>query len=211
MPIKNIIDATANVGKGYAFEEPVNILSNARVARDVTIGRYSYVGVGTTVGIGTTIGRFCSIARACQIGPVTHPTGFMSTHPFQYNMRHFRRTPGYKSIKRVAFDTEPGAVLGHDVWVGTKVVVMRGITIGHGAVLAAGAIVTKDVKPYQIVGGVPAKPLKMRFPGEIVERLLAAQWWNRPIEQLSGLPFDDIEACLDQLEAMPPPETADIP
>jgi hypothetical protein len=90
--------------------------------------------------------------------------------------------------------------IGNDVWSGHNVTVLGGVTVGDGAILAAGAVVSRDVPPYALVGGVPAKVIRYRFPEKIIERLLAVRWWDFPFIRLSGLAFDDIERCLDQLE-----------
>lgn len=198
--MRNIIDESAHIGHRPRFEAPVNIAAQVAIGSDVTIGRYSYLRDLTAVGKGCEIGRFCSIARGCEIGALEHPTDYLSTHPFQFDARHFRRTKGYKDLQRVAFPDPPATRIGHDVWIGAKAVIMRGVTIGHGAIVAAGAIVTKDVAPYTIVTGVPAKPLRRRFTQDVIDRLLAVAWWDRDMADLDGLPFDDIETCLKILE-----------
>jgi hypothetical protein len=84
------------------------------------------------------------------------------------------------------------------------VVIVAGVTIGDGAIVAAGAVVTEDVAPYMVAGGVPARPIRSRFEADIVTRLLAARWWDRPPHQIANLPFDDVRACLVALEAQRP-------
>jgi tetrahydrodipicolinate N-succinyltransferase len=86
------------------------------------------------------------------------------------------------------------------VWTGHNVNVMAGVNIGDGAVIAAGSVVTKNVPPYAIVGGVPAALIRYRFPEKTIERLLRAKWWELELVQLSGLPFRDVERCLDMIE-----------
>lgn len=92
-------------------------------------------------------------------------------------------------------------VIENDVWVGANVLIRCGVTIGDGAVCAAGAVVTRDVAPYSIVGGVPARPIRNRFEDDTVERLLALRWWQYDAVDLADLPFHDIGAALDQLES----------
>ena len=153
---------------------------------------------------GTRIGRYCSIARYVELGAIGHPTDFLSTHPFQYSTYHYKGQPAWDAISRVPFDDLPGPVIGHDVWIGAKAIVLRGVTVGHGAVIGSGAFVNKDVPPYAIVVGSPARVLRYRFDDAVIARLLASRWWDRPLSEVSHLPFGDIEATLDALEALPP-------
>ena len=90
--------------------------------------------------------------------------------------------------------------VGNDVWTGHNVNVMAGVTIGDGAIIAAGSVVTKDVPPYAIVAGAPAEIKRLRFSEQTIERLLRVKWWDLELSQLSGLPFRDVERCLDIIE-----------
>ena len=137
----------------------------------------------------TSIGSFCSIAGNAAIGPSQHPLNFLSTHPFQY-LGHDKLQPEHKADFVFA---RPVA--------GANVVIMDGLTIGDGAVIGANAVVTRDVPPYAIVGGIPARIIRYRFEPEIIEKLLALQWWNLPDEQIAALPFDDVAECIRILEA----------
>jgi serine acetyltransferase len=92
--------------------------------------------------------------------------------------------------------------IGNDVWTGHNVNIMSGVNVGDGAVIAAGAVVTKDVPPYAIVAGVPATIKRYRFSDKIVERLLRSKWWELELSQLSGLPFNDVERCLEAIERL---------
>jgi tetrahydrodipicolinate N-succinyltransferase len=92
--------------------------------------------------------------------------------------------------------------MGNDIWIGANATVLGGVTVGDGAVIAAGAVVTKDVPPYAIVVGTPATVKRLRYSDNIVERLLRAKWWELELADLSGLPFRDVERCLDAIEAI---------
>lgn len=151
------------------FEEYCNVahhaqISNSRVGKRTSIGRYTKIQ-------NTDIGSYCSISWDITIGAVSHPISAVSTHAFTYRKQFGICDSDYHiNHKRV--------VIGNDVWIGCNVVVMPGIKIGTGAVIGAGSIVTKDVKPYEIVAGNPATHIKYRFKQEIIERLLNTEWWN---------------------------------
>ena len=96
------------------------------------------------------------------------------------------------------------ASVGHDVWIAHDVVVMAGVKIGNGAVIGRNAVVTKDVEPYQIVVGNPGKVVRTRFSSEQIAGLLKSEWWNIDYAVLKGLPFDEVDAFLQQLDAQMP-------
>ena len=98
-----------------------------------------------------------------------------------------------------AWDNKGDIVIGNDVWIGYEAVILSGVTIGDGAVIGARAVVTKDVPPYTIVGGVPAKPIRMRFPEEVVAALQKLQWWNWPRERIAKNIKAIQAGCIDQL------------
>lgn len=110
-----------------------------------------------------TIGRFCSIGRRCSIGAALHDVAAFSTHPIAAG---------------ADFERDPATTIGNDVWIGDNVVIVSGVTIGDGAVVGGGAVVTRDVAPYTIVAGIPARPLRQRFAEDEIAALLAAQWWR---------------------------------
>ena len=173
--------------------------NQAVLRRKYKIGYYSYVGKDVYVANKeTTIGKYCSIARNACIGTTQHPTNFLSTHPvFYLDMRY---GPDLPPECRCKFDkVKPPCRIGNDVWIGVNAVIMDGITVGDGAVVAAGAVVTKDVPPYAIVGGVPAKLIRYRFSPEIIKALLELRWWDLPIEKIKHLPFDDVPRCVEEL------------
>lgn len=141
-----------------------------------TIGDYSYLGPDCR-SIQATIGKFCSIASEVHVGLGSHPLApFVSTHPALYLRRE---SLGWDFADR-DYRAEFGAVkIGNDVWIGVRAILRDGVTIGDGAVIGAGAVVVSDVPPYAIVGGVPAKIIRYRFPPETVAFLLAFKWWDR--------------------------------
>lgn len=138
------------------------------------MGDYSYVGRNFTCWY-AKIGKFCSISWNVGIGGANHDYNRISQHAFlyaeQFGMLESGQQPCYNR-----FNTD--CEIGNDVWIGCNAVICRGVHIGDGAVIGAGSVVTKDVEPYTIVGGVPAKVLKRRCPMELAQRLMATKWWD---------------------------------
>ncbi len=167
-----------------------------------SIGAYSYIRSGCRLSPGTkVIGRYCSIAPDVVIGDGDHPVDWLSTHPFQWG------ATGLISKNRAAelsreIPVKSKIRVGHDVWIGAGAMVMRGVEIGSGAVIAAGSIVTKNVPPYAIVGGVPAKIIRYRFSEKIIERLMTLEWWRFDLPNTNGLDFSNVDVCLDTLESL---------
>jgi acetyltransferase-like isoleucine patch superfamily enzyme len=141
-----------------------------------TVGDYSYVGERTRLHF-TEIGKYCSIAPEVYVGLGIHPLSpFVSTHPASFLRREIR---GWRFADRDYRAEYAPVKIGSDVWIGLRGVVRDGVTVGDGAIVAAGAVVVSDVPPYAIVGGVPAKLIRYRFPPEIVAFLLEFKWWDR--------------------------------
>ena len=134
--------------------------------------------MGADCKINADIGRYCSIAsEVCTISG-RHPTSvWVSTSPVFFS-NECQCGTSYTSEK--LFDeSSPKTTIGNDVWIGARATILSGIKIGDGAIIAAGAVVTKDVEPYTIVGGVPAKPIKKRFTDEQIHALMKLKWWDK--------------------------------
>lgn len=129
------------------------------------------------------IGKFCSIACGAKFlfNSANHTLSSLSTYTFPIFFEEWGLP--VEDIPR-AWDNKGDIVIGNDVWIGYEAVVMAGVTIGDGAIIGTRAVVTKDVPPYTIVGGVPAKPIRKRFDDETIEQLLALKWWDWPIEKI---------------------------
>lgn len=163
------------------FDKTTNILRGSRISSSI-IGRYSRIGVNSVVAH-ANIGNFSVISMESVLGPGMHPTNYLTPHSIFYR----RGSWGFHDdwIKEIDFEEEPLITIGNDVWIGRHCTIMNGVTIGDGAIVAANATVTKDVPPYAIVGGMPAKVIKYRFSQEIIDRLLEIKWWNLPDEEIT--------------------------
>jgi len=200
----NSIADTAIVHKEAKLESPVMIYPFAEIAKNTKIGSFSYINKGTTIFYGTSIGKYCSIGKNCEIGVIDHPMDWLSTSPIQYKIH--KQFPYYKEFSeefpQIKKTYPLKTLIGNDVWIGSLVIIKRGITIGDGAVIGAGSIVTKDVPPYAIVAGVPAKIIRYRFKEDIIKELLALKWWNIEFKKLAGIQFNDIQKAIVQLKAI---------
>ncbi len=150
----------------------------------VEMARYSYIGTNTIVS-DTKIGAFCSIGSSCSIGGGVHPTDRVSTSPVFYDSGNCFREKNYISADSRNPVKQPQTIIGNDVWIGENVFVSAGVNIGDGAVIGAHAVITKDVPPYAIVAGVPAKILRYRFDEATIKELMATQWWEWSEERLA--------------------------
>lgn len=170
------------------------------------LGDYSYIGSDCQVA-DTSIGKFTAIAASVRLGPPNHPMERAAQHRFTYCAEYYdaAATRDHAFFARRRGDR---VVIGNDVWIGHAVTVLPGVTVGDGAVLAAGAVVTKDVAPYSIVGGVPARPIRDRFPPAIAARLAHIAWWNWDfatiMQRLADFQHDDIAAFCDKWDNAAP-------
>lgn len=181
---KSKIDKTATVNSGCSIFRSI-------------IGRGSYIGYDCEI-INTDIGAFCSLASGIHIGLAEHPIDWVSTSPVFQDVVNSSVKIKYAKLPSIP---SKRTLIENDVWIGTNVIIKAGVKIGNGAVIASGAVVTKDVAPYAIVGGCPAKLIKYRFEDDLIQRLIASQWWlleDKDLKRL-GKMFDNPEEFLDAL------------
>lgn len=163
------LDKTSKIESGTSFIQS-------------TMARHSFCGYDCTI-LNAEIGAFCSIASGVKIGGVAHPIHFVSTSPV------FLSHKDSIKVKYARHDFLPmeKTRIGNDVWIGDGAFIKAGIYIGTGAVVGMGAVVTKDVPPYAIVAGNPARVIRKRFSDEMIQSLLKTEWWNRSDTELSKL------------------------
>ena len=164
---------------------------------DVTIGEYTYLGDHNSV-CNVRIGSFCSIASFCSIGGGNHDYTRVSSSPvFEKGKNIFN-----KNLGNLPKTKQEKIVIGNDVWIGENVFIKPGITIGNGAVIGAHAVITKNIPPYAIVAGCPAKIIKYRFDKEIIKKIEETRWWDMEEKQLKKMAshFDDIHSFLMECE-----------
>jgi acetyltransferase-like isoleucine patch superfamily enzyme len=190
-------------------EAPCN-LGSAQLFGNVEVGAFTYFSYGVTVEHGT-IGRFCSIGPQVMIGPGQHLTADLTTHPFAVDVLDestgLAVSPAYKALlgsrrgRSMGSAARKPALIGHDVWIGARAIIMGGVEIGTGAIIGAGAIVTRDVPPYAVVGGSPARVIRYRLPPEVAARALASRWWEWDLSPLTAdIDYSDVPAALRLIE-----------
>ncbi|MDC7226164.1 MAG: DapH/DapD/GlmU-related protein [Spirochaetales bacterium] len=138
------------------------------------IGKFTYTGVGTQIR-GVEIGNFCSISWYVSIGGKNHNYNYV-TNSTRWAFKNMYGGP--KDTKFIYGEGHAPCILENDVWIAANAVIMRGVKLGNGCVIGAGAVVTKDVEPYSIVAGSPAKKINQRFDDKIIDSLEKIQWWN---------------------------------
>jgi acetyltransferase-like isoleucine patch superfamily enzyme len=159
-----------------------------------TLGKHSFCGYDCSI-INCAIGSFCSIASGVTIGGLGHPMNFVSTSPVFLAHKDSVKA----KFSRHEYLVNVTTFIGNDVWIGERALLKAGVHVGHGAVIGMGSVVTKNVTPYSVVAGNPARLIRMRFSEEIIGTLLEYQWWNLPDEQLRTMApsFNDMSRFLE--------------
>ena len=188
------------------FEPPCS-LKWMQVQHSLALGAFSYAVSGFYFG--ARIGRYVSIGENVQIGRHGHPMDWVSTSPIFYTKARdlfdedldMLGDLGPAQFKRSGPPTVAQlTTIGNDVWIGHEAFILPGVRIGDGAVIAARAVVTKDVPPYAVVAGVPARVVKNRLPEKVMERLQAVKWWDYAAWDLAGAKIDEPLAFADAVE-----------
>ncbi|WP_166417069.1 LbetaH domain-containing protein [Cochlodiniinecator piscidefendens] len=180
----------------------VEIGQGSRITHS-TLDDYSYCDRYSDIA-NTSVGKFSNIASFTRIGPTDHPMDKASLHHFLYRSEDY-----FENVEndQAFFEHRKSrrATIGHDTWIGHAAIVRPEVTIGHGAIVASNAVVTKDVAPYTIVAGIPAKPIRARFSHTITERLISFAWWDWPHDvlriRLGDFRTLSIDAFLEKYES----------
>lgn len=164
---------------------------------ETKIGKYSYIQKNSRVYY-ATIGNFCSIAEQVIIGAANHRMDIPCASP--YFDKSFDYLPKTFDTVNVKMENIKGVIIGNDVWIGLRAVIIDGVKIGDGAIIAAGAVVTKDVEPYAVVGGIPAKLIRFRYNEETIIKLLDSKWWNQSDDWIEKHKFELVD--MDKFKTM---------
>ena len=199
---------TRHLATGSRIEGPTSIISTVAPGAFLDVGAFCNLSGGTINNV--RFGRYCSVASGVVVGPHEHPTDWLTTSRIAY----YPEVNGWDALvagpnlskvhalHRPFPESCPTTEIGPDVWIGQGAFIKSGVTIGAGAIIGARATVLRDVPPYGIVVGTPARVLRLRFPEATVERLLALRWWRYSLYDLFEAPMDSIDAALDAIEAL---------
>lgn len=182
---------------GNLFLGLSSCINRSEIGKYVGVAYFSYLA-------DTRSGNYCTLGSRVSIGAFSHPTDSLTVHEVGYR----NTTESYGETTLVTDSQsylEARSIktrIGHDVWVGDNSVVIKGVEIGNGAIVAAGSVVTKDVAPYSIVGGNPARTIRMRFSDDVINKIQASAWWDFSMKDLRGVPFENIDLSLEILKEL---------
>jgi len=192
--------------EGSFLEPPVAILAQLENPTFLQVGAFTSISGGHIGGV--CIGRYCALAPDVRLGAYNHPTDWLTSsrvahYPVVHGWDEFCAPDRVDFIRRNvrAFpNSRRVTTLGHDVWIGQGAFIRAGVTLGTGCIVGARSVVVKDVPPYAVVAGMPASVKRFRFDDRTIARLLALEWWRFSLYDCFDIPFDRIDAALDQFE-----------
>jgi phosphonate metabolism protein (transferase hexapeptide repeat family) len=177
------------------------VLRNS-IVEYASLGDYSYLGENCDIA-GAVIGKFTAIANSVRIGAPNHPMDRPTQHRFTYVPEYYEAS-ATRDHDFFAARRADKVMVGNDCWIGHAAILLPGVTVGDGAVIAAGAVVSRDVPPYTVVGGVPARAIRKRFPDSVAAKLQRIAWWNWPdqviFERLADFRSEQIEAFCERYD-----------
>lgn len=198
-----------DIHEATTMETPVRLAAVNTWRHPAIVGAFSYFG-GGCVFQSAAIGRYCSVADNVQIGLGQHPADALTTSILAWRTgvealnfeEHLRQAqPGWtRALPLMPYHATAFTTIGNDVWIGCNAYLKDGVTIGDGAIIGAHAVVTRDVPPYAIVAGSPARILRYRFDDQTIERLLALQWWDYNILDVADMDPGDISSAIGTME-----------
>lgn len=164
--------------------EGYNSIGRRSLILNSRLSRFTYVSADTKI-INANIGSFCSIGQEVLIGGLaTHPLDWLSSHPAFYSTK---KQANYTFASEDLIQDQNSVEIGHDVWIGARSMILDGCKIGNGAVIAAGAVIVKDVPAFAIVGGVPARVIRYRFTPEEIQSIQISKWWEGSLQEIGSL------------------------
>lgn len=168
-------------------------INNCQIGRYFNIGLYSYIA-------NSEVGNYCTFGSRLSISAFSHPINWLSIHEFQYrDTTNIYGESLYDSRENILKNDSRLTIIGNDVWVADNSVVLSGLKLGNGCIIGASSVVVKDVPPYAIVAGNPARIIKYRFSQEVIDELERLKWWDLSITKLRGIQFDKIEYAIEGL------------
>lgn len=169
------------ISNNSTIDKSCNVFAPCDIRDGVSIGKFTYISPKCSIFNNVSIGNYCSIGYGVSIAPFEHPSSFLTTSPKIYKSDCIQNQLKWPNDD-VLFKT----TIDNDVWIGSNVIILQGVHISNGAIIAAGAVVTRDVPPYEIWGGIPARCIKKRFDQSMINELIRSEWWLKNPKEASA-------------------------